>query len=112
MGCDYYIEKILYITLINGDILYIKLSSEKGYFIHDYLDEDEPGYEEKVQKLIEESLTPEMEPIIIFKKKQNYLNDLFYERYHSVIEQCIIRHNYSMEDILIIKKVEERNERI
>ena len=110
MGCDYYIEKGLYITLLNGDYIWIHLSSEKGYFMDDFLDEDEDDYEEKVKKFKKESLTPEMKPIIIFENK-HYLKEMFYEKYNSCIEQYIFREKYTWEDVLIIKKVEKRNER-
>jgi len=113
MGCDFYIEKGLKIVLSNKSFyLWVTLERDKGYFMHDYLDEDEDGYEEKLKKSIEEYLTPKMTPIVIFEKQQLYLKELFYNKYNSIIEQELFKYNYTWEDVLKITKEEERYERI
>ena len=110
MGCDYYIEKGLSILLQNNKCLWIILERNKGYFMHDYFDEDEDGYEEKMKKDIEEYLTPKMNPIVLYEENE-FLKEVFKVKYYRMIEECILQHNYTWKDVLSVKKVEERYER-
>ena len=69
MGCDYYIYKYLKINFQSILSLFIELEKDRGYFDF-YLDEDDIDYEEKYTNYVNELLTPNMQPIIIYEKNK------------------------------------------
>lgn len=115
MGCDYYICKYLKINFQSILSLFIELDRDKGYFYFD-LDEDDPDYNKKYKKYVNEILTPNMKPIIIYENNQ-FINSNLENKYTFLIQEKLNRYNRSHEnkiewnDILDIKKIETRYER-
>jgi hypothetical protein len=108
MGCDYYIDKSLYFyDFENIPFAFIHLERVRGYYNY-YKDEDEPDYDYK--SYIEETLTPSMEPIVIYS---NYtFNKLSFEKkYKKLIEYELNNCNKEWNDINTIIKKEVRFER-
>ena len=55
MGCDYYIEKSLYINFKESyDTSYITLERNSGYFYDISFDEDDPKYDKEYNKMIKD----------------------------------------------------------
>lgn len=100
MGCDYYIDKNLYIYYKNNsNITFILLEHDQGYFYDK--DDDDDDYKEQ--------LKPRMKPVSI------YLNDAFCkphfeEKYKSLILQHLPIDKV-WKDIFKIVKKESRYER-
>lgn len=115
MGCDYYICKYLKINFQSILPLFIELERDQGYFSFD-LDEDEPDYDEKYEKYIEEILTRNMKPIIIYEKNQ-FINTILENKYKLLVQEELNMYNKNNDnkiewkDILNIKKIESRYER-
>ena len=110
MGCDYYITKGLYILLSNQELLWIELERSNGYFNYGYGDEDEDDYEEKTKKAIKNDLTPIMKPIVMYENNA-FLKEVFKDKYYRIIAECLIENKCAWEDVVKIRKVEERYER-
>lgn len=117
MGCDYYIYKYLKIKFSSIYILplYIELEKERGYF-NFHLDEDDDEYDKKYKKYVQETLTPNMLPIIIYEKNQ-FVNSKLENKYKLFIQEELNNYNRRYEnkiewnDILDIVKIEIREER-
>jgi hypothetical protein len=109
MGCDYYIEKLLRIYFDNAEFLDIELEKEKREYNY-YYDEDEEDYEEKVKEYINRCLTPEMEPIVIYRN-HTFNRPLFETKYKTLIENKIAEHGKKWENIVSVVKEEERYKR-
>ena len=108
MGCDYYIVKVLHIYYNDYDYLDIEFERDKRYYMCQY-DEDEEDYEEKVSDYVKRTLTPEMNPILIYNN--NSFQKLSYEtKYKILIENEIKKYCKKWSDIVKIVKVEERHE--
>ena len=103
MGCDYYIIKELHIYY-NNQVYYsiIELSREKCYFTDIDYDSDEEDYEEKVNKYKEYTLTPKMQPIIIFINN-NFTKLLFETKYKDLIHTELNINNKKWLDITKIE---------
>ena len=112
MICDYYICKYLKIEFQSILPLFIELEKDRGYF-NFYLDEDEPDYDKKHKKYLEETLTPRMKPIIVYEKNE-FVNTKLENKYKLLVKEELDRFNISQvnklewSDILDIKKVEIR----
>jgi len=65
LGCDYYILKILQIYHNENDYLEIEIDRNREYYNY-YYDSDDEEYDDKVSKYIEDILTPQMDPIVIY----------------------------------------------
>lgn len=112
MGCDYYIDKNLYIYY-NDDKLfsYINLEHEKGYYyFFPVLDEDEDGYEEEREKEIIRYLETQMQPIVIYSNN-SFCKSSFENKYKKMIEREIQKYGKTMDAVKEIIKMEERYER-
>jgi len=113
MGCDYYIDKDLYIYDYN-DIMfsYINLEHERGYYwFASLLDVDEDGYDKELTEYIKDVLEPNMKPILIYCN--NTFNKLSFEnKYKKIIEDDLNLHNKTWNDINKIMKIEYRYERL
>jgi chromosomal replication initiation ATPase DnaA len=95
--------------------LFIQLEEDSGYFNFD-LDEDDPDYDEKYEKYVEQILTPSMKPIIIYEKNQfvnNKLENKYRFRIQEELDKYNVNHKSNIEwkDILDVKKIESRYER-
>jgi hypothetical protein len=106
MGCDYYIIKLLRIYYSNNEYLDLELHRERGYYNYSY-DEDEDDYEEKVWQYKKYVLTPEMNPIVIYNNN-SFHKIHFEDKYKSLVETEINKHNKSWSEIIKIMKIEER----
>lgn len=112
MGCDYYIDKDLYIYDYNDDIIsYVNLEHEKGYYgFISGLDEDEDGYHTTVAQYIEITLEPSMKPIVIYSN--NSFNKLSFEnKYKKIIDDELNSLKKTWDDVTKILKIENRYER-
>ena len=112
MGCDYYIDKNLYIYDYNNITLsYINLEHERGYYwFCSLLDEDEDGYDKELTNYIKDTLEPSMKPIIIYSN--NTFNKLsFQNKYKKLIEDDLKLVNKTFSDVNEIIKIETRYER-
>jgi len=118
MGCDYYIEKILKVKFENRtDYIIINLESDRGWFDFS-LDEDDPDYDAKYEKYVEETLKPNMKPIIIYENN-DFLTKKLQDKYKLLIEKELKNYNKGKEtdskkewkDIIKIVKCETRYER-
>jgi len=109
MGCDYYIDKSLYIYNYKDNLLsYINLEKIKGYYWYD-IDEDDPDYDFEAYE--EETLKPSMEPILIYIN--NTFSKLsFKQKYEKLIEYELKICNKTWEDVNKIIKKEERYKRL
>lgn len=112
MGCDYYIDKNLYIY-DNNNIIFasINLQHQRGYYwFYSLLDEDEDGYDKELAKYIKETLEPNMEPILIYNN--NSFNKLSFEnKYKKMIEYELNSYNKTLNEVNKIIKIENRYER-
>jgi len=108
MGCDYYIDKSLYILDYNDKILsFIELEKNRGYYWYDK-DEDEPDYDfELYKKYI---LEPSFEPIIIYTNN-SFINLSFEKKYEKLIDYELKICNKKWDDVNKVIKKEERYER-
>jgi hypothetical protein len=110
MGCDYYIEKYLYIYYKDKSTDYIKLSTDRGYFyLPDDLDEDDPDFEIKYNELIRLQLKPRMKPLIIYQDNE-FITNFLENKYRPIVEQNMKNGKYWIDIEKIIKK-ESRYER-
>ena len=109
MGCDYYIEKYLYICYKDKTKDYITLSIDRGYFYFSELDEDDPDYETKNNELISLQLEPRNKPLIIYQKDE-FVTNLLENKYRPIVERNI-QNGKSFLDIKKIIKKESRYER-
>lgn len=118
MGCDYYIDKFLKVKFENRmDYIIIDLESDRGYFDFS-LDEDDPNYDEKYEKYVEETLKPHMKPITIYDNN-DFLTKKLENKYKLLIEEELKNYNKRKEtdskkewkDIKKIVKCETRYER-
>lgn len=112
MGCDYYIEKHIYIyfndnTNSRADIL---LERNYGYFYDIDIDEDEDYYEEKYERCIREQLQPKMKPIVLYKD-YSFCNNTFELKYKNLVETELSKIGKTWIDIQKIMKGECRYER-
>ena len=113
MGCDYFIDKDLYIYYKNNKVTFINIDHEKGYFYEIDIDVDEEQYDKKYDECIREQLKPRMKPIIIYKNN-NFINSNLETKYKKLIEDSInnkILNKNIWEDIIKIVKKESRYER-
>jgi hypothetical protein len=109
MGCDYYIEKFLYIMFKDSyDTSYITLEINSGYFYDISLDEDDPKYNKEYKKMIHDCLSPSMIPILIYENDQ-FINEKLELKYKELIEKSI--KNTNLNGIFQIWKKESRYER-
>ena len=109
MGCDYYIDKNLYIYF-NNDPRFscINLSHEKGYYWwYDGIDEDDDGFQEEVEEYRRKDLEPRMQPILLYAKNQ-FRKVSFEIKYKKIIDYNLVSFNRGWKDIYKIVKVEER----
>ena len=112
MGCDYYIDKSLYIyDHENKLISYIRLEHNKGYYYyHSLLDEDEDNYEKDYDEYIKDQLEPSMKPIVIFIN--NTFSKLSFEtKYKKLIDYELNLSSKIWNDVNKIIKKEGRYER-
>ena len=112
MGCDYYIDKNLYIYDNNDRIFAsINLQHERGYYwFCSLLDEDEDGYDKELAEYIKSVLEPNMEPILIYNN--NTFNKLSFEnKYKKMIEYELNSYNKTLNEVNKIIKKENRYER-
>lgn len=110
MGCDYYIQKYLYIHYKDKSKDYISLSTDRGYFYFSSdLDEDDPDFEIKNNELIRLQLKPRMKPIIIYQDNE-FLSNFLENKYKFIVEQKMKNGKYWIDIEKIIKK-ENRYER-
>jgi|LauGreStaDraftv2_3_1035109.scaffolds.fasta_scaffold69441_2 hypothetical protein len=114
MGCDYYIDKTLYIFYhnennSNSDFSTIELSHDKGYFYYPNLDEDDIDYDKIIEKSINDQLTSNMKPIILYSN--NVFTDVKYEKKYKTLIESNMTKGKKWEDIKEIKKKESRYER-
>lgn len=112
MGCDYYIDKDLYIYDYDENVFTkVNLEHNKGYFsYYSFLDEDEEGYENEYKEYVKSILEPSMDPILIYNN--NSFTKLAFEiKYEKLIDYHLQICNVSWNDVLKIVKVENRYER-
>lgn len=108
MGCDYYIDKSLYIyDYHNITLSYINLEKNRGYYWYDK-DEDEPDYDFK--KYIKNTLEPSMDPIIIYTNN-TFLKLSYEKKYEKLIDNELKTCDKTWNDVNQIIKKEVRYER-
>jgi len=112
MGCDYYIEKLLYIMFKESyDTTYITLERNSGYFHDIMLDEDDIKYEKEYNRMIKDCLAPNMSPILIYEKDQ-FINEKLELKYKDLIQDYLKKNkNTNLNSIFQIWKKESRYER-
>ena len=107
MGCDYYIDKDLYIYDYKNQLIsYINLEHIGQYYTYYDLDDDDDDYEEYTKKL----LKPFMKPIIIFTNN-TFNKSSFEKKYRKLIDNELNINNKTWLDVNKIIKKEERYER-
>jgi hypothetical protein len=110
MGCDYYIDKSLYIFYSNDkELTYINLEKSRGYYTdYIFLDiEDAPDYDYETYK--KETLEPS-KPITIYNN--NTFSKLTFEKkYKELIDYELKICNKTWDNVNKIIKKEERYER-
>jgi hypothetical protein len=112
MGCDYYIEKCLYICYKDKSKDYISLSIDRGYFYFSDLDEDEYESDEfkiKYNELVKLQLEPKRKPLIIYQDDK-FLTNFLEIKYKPMVERNLQNGKYFGDIEKIIKK-ESRYER-
>ena len=86
----------------------------KGYYVdEDDLDEDEAeaDYNERTNEYIKYTLTPKMNPIVIYDNN-SFSIPFFEQKYKSIVENVITNtYHKKWGDVTKIVKVEERRER-
>ena len=103
MGCDYYIDKHLWIyDNDNIVITSICLAHDRGYF-YDNDDDDDS------EKSIQEQLKPSMKPMLIYENNV-FCKPAFESKYKSLVLQHLPK-DKTWEDISKIVKRESRYER-
>lgn len=108
MGCDYYIDKSLYIYDYNDKTLsYITLEESRGYYSY-YKDEDETDYDYESYKT--KMLEPSFKPIIIYVNN-SFTKLCFEKKYEKLINYELKICNKTWDDIDKIIKKEERYKR-
>jgi len=111
MGCDYYIDKSLFIYDYDDKIIsYINLEHNKGYYYDLLLDEDDNNYEKENVEYRKRLLEPSMEPITIFINN-TFCKPSFEKKYKELIEYDLIIYNKTLDNVNKIMKEEERYER-
>lgn len=109
MGGDYYIDKNLVIKFINCiDIITIELEHDRGYFLF-YEDKDDPDYDTKYRKYMEETLLKVMKPITIYENNQ-FVTTKLEDKYKALIETELNLYKKKWKYILEIVKEEVRYE--
>jgi lipoate-protein ligase A len=92
MGCDYYTEKCLIVKFKTGlNDLHITLERINCYFYFDY-DSDNPDYESKYIKYVEEKLKSVINDIIIYDY-DDFRNIKLEKKYKTLIEEELIQYN-------------------
>jgi hypothetical protein len=108
MGCDYYINKSLYIYDFNNKLLSnINLEHSIGYYSY-FKDEDEEDYDYNEYK--KKILKLNMKPIVIYINN-TFSKSFFEEKYKKIIDYELNIKNKKWNDINKILKKEERYER-
>jgi hypothetical protein len=111
MGCDYYIDKRLYIYYHNDiGLSYINLDHNRGYYSNYFLSDEHIYEDEDYDKYIKRILEPSMKPIVIFLN--NTFCELYFEKkYKKIIEYELNISNKTWNDVNQIIKKEVRYER-
>jgi len=108
MGCDYYIDKNLYILDKDEEIIsFINLEKSRGYY---WYNEDEDSLDYDFNKYRQNILEPSMNPIILYINN-TFCKSSFEIKYKELINNELILYNKSWENINKIIKKEERYER-
>jgi len=110
MGCDYYINKNVYIYFQDNSRHYILLEQRRGYFYEIDKDEDEEDYEEEYEKSIQKQLEPVMKPIILYKD-HSFCNNAFETKYKNIIDYELSKMGKTWDHVIKIIKSESRYER-
>jgi len=116
MGCDYYIEKNLYIYYKDNSIGYINLKKDRGYFyeIHHDMTVDLSLYNSSVEVrniLKKYHLEPKEMPCLIYSHG-NFTNKDLSKKYKMILEYEMMNHDYkTWDDINHIVVIEERYKR-
>lgn len=116
MGCDYYIEKNLYIYYKDNSIGYINIKKNRGYFyeIHRDMTIDLSLYNSSVEarnRLKEYHLEPKEMPCLIYSHG-NFTNKDLSKKYKMILEYEMMNHDYkTWDDINHIVVIEERYKR-
>jgi len=109
MGCDYYIVKLLCVSLDVHTQFTIELEREQGYYDIDY-DEDEEDYEEQCNEYKKMMLTPGMKPIMVYQGG-DFRSIFLATKYKSIVENELNVRGKKWSDVREIIKVERRYER-
>ena len=111
MGCDYYIQKVLYIHFEDDNYLRFTIGTERGYYHSVYDSDDETeDYDRKLIEYKKKCLTPQMKPIIIYENSV-FSKPIYNTKYKSMVETFTKDCGKNFSDITKIIKKEERNER-
>jgi len=110
MGCDYYIVKVLQIYYEENEYLEFELNRERGYYHYEDYDEDADDYKMKIEEYIKDCLTPQIEPIILYKDG-TFNKPLSETKYKTLVEKQINKFNIKWRNIIKIMKIEKRHER-
>ena len=116
MGCDYYIEKNLYIYYKDNSIHSLNIKKDKGYFyeIHHDMSIDLSLYnssEEVIKILKEHHLEPREIPSLIYSNN-NFINDNVSKKYKMMLEYEMMNHDCkTWDDIKHVVVMEERYQR-
>ena len=108
MGCDYYIDKSLYIyDNFNRLISKLNLEHSIGYYSY-YIDDDENDFDYEIYSKKILQLT--MKPIVIYVNN-TFCKPRFEEKYKKLIDYELIENNKEWYDVNKIIKKEDRYER-
>jgi len=110
MGCDYYIVKVLQIYYEENEYLEFELNRERGYYHYEDFDEDADDYEVKLKEYINNCLTVQIEPIVLYKDGA-FNKELSEIKYKNLVENEINKYNMNFSKIKKIVKVEKRHKR-
>ena len=113
MGCDYYIDKNLYISYHNDDFVsYINLLHDRGYYSNMlYSHDDVVPYEMQLEEMRRIELELRMSPVLVYDEKQ-FTSKEFEETYSNMIQYELRCWNKNWKDIHQVVMAEERYERI
>jgi len=109
MGCDYYIVKLLCVSLDDFTRFNIELERDRGYYYFDY-DEDEEDYERMWNEYKQTMLTPGMKPIMVYQGG-DFRSISLETKYKSLVEKELNDCGKTWKNVREIIKVERRYKR-
>jgi hypothetical protein len=114
MGCDYYIYKVLRIHFlcVKGEsegVVELQVDRQRGYFEDHAYDEDadDAQIQAYMKAYVECTMTPKLDPIVIFSSRQ-WKTELLEHKYEALVAAELRNQSKTWSDVVKIVKVETR----